>query len=111
MILLAVSLADLAVIYVVKKRLLKGTFSSVKATESPSQFLPARTTIHVTGMSFAVVTYALALAPSIYGLVYFLLGGSLNWFILFVAVTMLGFLLFKPKEEELKKFFWTETSN
>ena len=60
-------------------------------------------------LAFTVVIYSLCLTPSVYGFVYFLLGGSLNWFILFIAITLLGFLLFKPKEEELKKFFKPES--
>jgi len=105
-ILFVVSLVDLGVIYFLKKRLLSNFISSA---ERPS--LSARLEPEKAGLNFALLIYALALAPSLYGLVYFLLGGSLNWFILFVAVTMLGFLIFKPKEEELKIFFKEGTTS
>ncbi len=105
-ILFVVSLVDLGAIYFLKKRLL---LNFLLSSNRPS--LRARPEPEKAGLNFALLIYALALAPSLYGLVYFLLGGSLNWFILFVAVTMSGFLIFKPKEEELKEFFKEGTTN
>ena len=47
----------------------------------------------------------MALAPSIYGFVYLLLGGTMEWFLILVAITLLCFMLFKPKTEEIKRLF------
>lgn len=102
-VLLAISITHLGVIYVVRKRLLYSLVSSNKKTPPYPTSMLARASFQVAALSFAIIIYAVALVPSVYGFVYFLLGGSLNWFILFIAVTMLAFLLFKPKEEELKK--------
>jgi len=52
---------------------------------------------------FSIVIFALCLAPSIYGFIYFLLGGKLEEFLLFIAITFLGFRIFRPKLEEIKK--------
>jgi len=54
-------------------------------------------------LSFATVIFALCFSPTIYGLVYYLLGGTWEHFALFVAITFLLFQLFKPKMEELEK--------
>ena len=54
-------------------------------------------------LSFATVIFALCFSPTIYGLVYYLLGGTWEHFALFVAITFLFFQLFKPKMEELEK--------
>jgi hypothetical protein len=106
-ILLAVSFSERGVIWILKKKWL-ANFAPFPAIQAGAQ-LPAQNP-EKSAHSFALVVYSLCLTPSIYGLAYFLLGGSLNWFVLFIAITLLGFLLFKPKEEELKKFFKTESS-
>jgi hypothetical protein len=54
-------------------------------------------------LGFGMVVYALCFTPTLYGLVYYLLGGTWERFSLFVAVTFLLFQLFKPKQEELEK--------
>ena len=104
-ILLGVSLIGLIVIWFFKKRWLASPESlKMKRVEQIESSL-AKVTSEKTGLTFALVIYSLCLSPSIYGFVGFLLGGSLSWFILFMAMTLAGFLLFKPKEEELKKFY------
>jgi hypothetical protein len=54
-------------------------------------------------LSFVTVIFALCFSPTIYGLVYYILGGTWEHFALFVAITFLFFQLFKPKMEELEK--------
>jgi len=54
-------------------------------------------------ISFGIVIYALCFSPSLYGLIYYLLGGTWEHFAIFVAITFLSFQLFKPKQEELEK--------
>ena len=110
-ILFVVSLADLVSIYFLKKRTLANFASGISHSSSVSDSASAQLRSEKAGLIFALLIYSLCLAPSIYGLVYFLLGGNLNWFILLVAITLAGFLLFKPKEQELKKFFREETTN
>jgi hypothetical protein len=53
---------------------------------------------------WGVLIFSLSLSPTIYGLVYYLLGGSLERFVLFVAITLFCFLMFKPKLEEISSF-------
>ena len=108
-ILLVVSFTELGVVWILKKKWLTNflSFPASPMVQTGAQ-LTARNP-EKSAVSLAVVIYSLCLTPSVYGFVYFLLGGSLNWFILFIAITLLGFLLFKPKEEELKKFFKPES--
>jgi hypothetical protein len=54
-------------------------------------------------ISFGIVIYALCFSPSLYGLIYYLLGGTWEHFAIFVAISFLSFQLFKPKQEELEK--------
>lgn len=48
--------------------------------------------------------FSLSLTPSIYGFIYFLLGGELRWFLLFVAITLLCFRIFKPDLDKTQNF-------
>lgn len=95
-VLLAVAISEIPAIYIVRKVLLNGRRSSPEV-HSP------RTTEQVL-TQWAIITFSLALAPSIYGLVYYLLGGSLERFVLFAAITLFCFLVFKPKEEQISSF-------
>lgn len=52
-----------------------------------------------------LVLFSLSLTPSIYGFIYFLLGGELRWFLLFVAITLLCFRIFKPDLDKTQNFF------
>ncbi len=53
---------------------------------------------------WGVLIFSLSLSPTIYGLVYYLLGGSLERFVLFIAITLFSFVVFKPKLEEIRSF-------
>ena len=105
LVLLGVSLIDLVVVLLFKKRWLANTELQMRSNSGQNMTTSATLSPEKRGMTLALVIYSLCLAPSIYGFVGFLLGGSLSWFILFMAMTFLGFLLFKPKEEELRKFY------
>ncbi len=105
LILLGVSLFDLAVVWLFKKRWLANIETPLRSDTEQKMTTAAALSPEKRGMTLALVIYSLCLAPSIYGFVGFLLGGSLSWLILFMAMTLLGFLLFKPKEEELRKFY------
>ncbi len=52
-----------------------------------------------------LIVFSLALSPTVYGLVYFLLGGEVRWFLAFVIITLLCFRVFKPNLEKTEKLF------
>lgn len=95
-VLIFVSVSELLALYIVKKTLLANASKRNFTTLSQS---PVQKSI----LTFSIVIFALSLAPSIYGLVYFLLGGKLEEFLLFIAVTFLGFRIFRPNLEEIKQ--------
>jgi hypothetical protein len=101
--LLFVALSEIPAIYIVRKTLLSGRRLSEKGRvpSTPEQIL----------MQWGVITFSLALAPSIYGLIYHLLGGSLERFVLFAAITLFCFLVFKPKEEQISSFIRDRSSS
>lgn len=96
-ILLVVSIGEVIVIYIFKKHLLKSVLSSgtLSGEIDPEQIF----------VRYSIIIFSMSLAPSIYGFVYLLLGGTMEWFLLFVVITLLYFMLFKPKTEEIKKLF------
>ena len=53
---------------------------------------------------YSLVLFSLCLSPTIYGFVYYLLGGTLEWFIVFALITFICFRFFKPGLEQAKEF-------
>lgn len=95
-VLLAVAISEIPAIHIVRKSLLSVRKNAITGSVSltPEQVL----------MRWGMITFSMALAPSIYGLVYYLLGGPLERFVLFAAITLFCFLVFKPKEEQINSF-------
>ncbi len=102
-VLLAVALSEIPVIYLMKRKLLLGNKDTSQVGKSPTteQML----------LQWGIITYSLGLAPSIYGLVYYIMGGSSERFVLFAAITLFCFLVFKPKQEEISSFVkrWSDS--
>lgn len=106
-VLLAVSLAEVGAIFIIRKQF-SARFAQKKEWQgsNPAQEGPDVNTRQPADrnlLSFAIVIFALCFSPTIYGLIYYLLGGTWEHFALFVAITFLFFQLFKPKMEELEK--------
>lgn len=92
-VLIAVAVSEIPAIYIVKRTFLSRARSFQKQGE--------QSTVGQTVIQMSMIIFALSLAPTIYGLVYYLLGGSLERFVLFAAFTLFCFMLFKPKQEEI----------
>lgn len=101
-VLIAVALSEIPGIYVVKRSFLVGSRAFRKGREN----MTAEQALIQSG----VIVCSLALTPTIYGFVFYLLGGSLERFVLFAAITLFCFLVFKPKLEEISTFL-KERSN
>ena len=91
-----VALSEIPVIYIIRRSFLSGSKAFMKNR--------GKMTTEQNLFQWGMMVFSLALAPSIYGLVYYLLGGTLERFVLFAALTLLCFLLFKPKLEEIDSF-------
>jgi hypothetical protein len=93
-VLLAVSAGEILTIYLMKKKFLfpRNVLMSEKENISLERIF----------FRSGLILFSLSLSPAIYGFVYFLLGGMKERFMIFLAITLLCFLLFKPKLEEMK---------
>ncbi|HEX7401007.1 MAG TPA: hypothetical protein VF369_02405 [candidate division Zixibacteria bacterium] len=92
-VLIAVAFSEIPVIYLVRKT----TLSARKAyLDSHPQAIYSQLLFQ-----WGIIIFAISLSPAFYGLIYYLMGGTLERFMLFVAFTLLCFMLFKPKLEEL----------
>ena len=60
---------------------------------------------------YSLIIYSMCLSPTIYGFVYYLLGGTLQWFVIFVCFTLICFRFFKPGLEQVKRFIRYEGQN
>ncbi|UCB51505.1 MAG: hypothetical protein JSV10_05745 [Candidatus Zixiibacteriota bacterium] len=92
-VLIAVALSEIPAIYFVKRTFLSRGKSFERGSENSN--------VEQTLFQMGVIIFSLSLAPTIYGLVYYLLGGSLERFVLFAAFTLFCFMVFKPKQEEI----------
>lgn len=106
-VLLAVSLSEVAAIFIIKRQFsARFALKKVGQGSNPAQEVPnvnTRQPVDRNLLNFATVIFVLCFSPTIYGLAYYLLGGTWEHFALFVAITFLFFQLFKPKMEELEK--------
>lgn len=60
---------------------------------------------------YSLVLFSLCLSPTIYGFVYYLLGGTLEWFVIFACITLICFRFFKPSLEQMEKFVRVEQTD
>jgi hypothetical protein len=93
-VLLAVSAGEVLAIYLIKKKVLfaRNILKVKKENISVEQIF----------LRSGLILFSLSLSPAIYGFIYFLLGGIKERFVIFIGITLLCFLLFKPKLEEMK---------
>jgi hypothetical protein len=95
--LLFISAGDLLVCFILKKKM----FSDISSTTELSSNLAKEELI----FKYTILIFSLCLAPSIYGFVYYLLGGTLERYVLFVVITMVGHQFLKPRDRDFKKAF------
>ena len=101
-VLIFISVSELLAIFIFKRSFF-ARFS--KKSQMGISQIPVQKSI----LTFSIVIFVLNLAPSIYGFIYFLLGGKLEEFLLFIAVTFLGFRIFRPRLEEIKQLVGSVT--
>ena len=100
-ILIAVAFSEIPAIYIVKRSFLSGSRAFQKNR--------GRSTTEQALLQKSIIIFSLALAPTVCGLVYYLLGGTLERFVLFAAITLFCFVVFKPKQEEIRSFVKRQT--
>jgi hypothetical protein len=97
--LIIAGVSEIPVVYIIKKSFLSARTQKTYQKEKYSEMevLPVL-------IRWGILIFSLSLSPTIYGLVYYLLGGTFERFIIFVAITMFCFLIFKPKLDEIRSF-------
>jgi len=91
---LALSGGEVLTIYLIKKKFLFAR--NIRRVEKEN--ISAERIFFKSGL----ILFSLSLSPTIYGFIYFLLGGMEERFVIFIGITLLCFLFFKPKLEEMK---------
>jgi len=95
-VLLAVSFTELIAIFFIKRNFFNP--ESIKRM-NPRTFKQFSGQIKV----YYLILYFLAFAPSIYGLLYYYLCGDQNMFVLMVCITLIGYLLIRPRPSFIEK--------
>jgi len=92
-----VAVADLAAIYIVKKKMLTRLFDAKKSGHSPQPGSPYKELLSIT-----IIITAMCAAPSVYGLVLTILGEKIEVLLFFVAMSLIGYQFFRlrPKDFE-----------
>jgi hypothetical protein len=95
-VLIAVTVSEIPVIYLIRRTTLSArrAYQESHPQASAGQLL----------LQWGVLIFSVSLSPAVYGFIYYLMGGTQERFVLFVAFTLLCFMLFKPKLEELHSF-------
>jgi hypothetical protein len=91
--------SDIPVVFIIKKSFLSARTQKTYQKENYKEVL-----IEPVLFRWGILIFSLSLSPTIYGLVYYLLGGTFERFVLFAAITLFCFLMFKPKQEEMRSF-------
>ncbi len=91
-VLLGLSVVELLVIVVLKRRLLNPSNPVLKQSR---RFKELSGKI----MTFYVILYFVALSPAIYGFLFYLLSGLQDMFTLMACLTLIGYLMVRPRPE------------
>jgi hypothetical protein len=91
--------SDIPVVYIIKK-----SFLSARTQKTYQKEKYGEMEVESVLFRWGILIFSLSLSPTIYGLVYYFLGGTFERFVLFVAITMFCFLIFKPKLDEIRSF-------
>ena len=94
-ILLAAGIGQIGIILVIRKTLL-GLIAGRAA-------LPKQISLEQSFIRYSIIIFLLSLAPCIYGFIYLLLGGTMDWFLIFVAITLLCFMFFRPRPGQVRR--------
>lgn len=94
--LLAVSIIELVAIFFMKRNFFNP--DNIKRM-NPRTFMQFAGQIKV----YYLILYFLAFAPSIYGLLYYYLCGDQNMFVLMICITLIGYMMIRPKPSFIQK--------
>jgi hypothetical protein len=93
--LLAASAAELVLVFVLRRRWVNGRSPQLRA-------LTNRESLHRQLRIMFLILFLVALSPSVYGFLYFIMGGSESIFVLMLASTLLGYMLVRMRPDDLE---------
>ena|GEM_PF-2683688 len=94
--LVAVSAIEIFMIVVLKKRWITRDSPSLRAIRN-------RDTFYRHLKLLFMILYIVALTPSLYGFLFFILGGSEDIFMIMLAITLVGYMLVRIRPDDLEK--------
>jgi len=96
--LLAVSICELIVLFRLKSRWMKPSGYTKEALRDRNKF-------HAQLKVVFSIMYLIALSPAIYGFLYYVLGGSESLFMIFLVLTLGGYMLTRVRPSHLERAF------
>jgi hypothetical protein len=94
--LIAVSAVEILMVVILKRKWLSKDSPQLRAIRRRRPFLRQIKLLFV-------ILYLVALTPSLYGFLYFILGGAEELFVIMVAITLVGYMLTRARPNDLEK--------
>lgn len=94
--LLFVSAAEIALVVVLRRRWINA--------KSPQLRLARQRPVFYRQLKIMfIILYLIALTPSVYGFLYFILGGKESFFVLMLVISLIGYMLIKMKPDAMEE--------
>jgi len=97
-VLLAISAAELLVLLRLKSRYTKPSGYPLERRNDRGNFEGQLRVV------FSIM-YLIALSPAIYGFLYYMLGGTESLFVIFIVITLVGYMIARVKPRDLERAF------
>jgi len=94
--LLAVSAVELGVVFLLKRKWFRAENPMFAGAKSYRQLKGQILTLYI-------ILYFIALSPSIYGFLFYILGGNKDLFTLICCLTLLGYMMVRPRPDFIHK--------
>jgi hypothetical protein len=93
---IGIAVADIAAAFILKRRVINAAVLRQRFDLHPSSFARQLAAAYVP-------IFAVAAAPSLYGLIFFLIGGDLETYVLVSVFCPAGLMLLKPRADEVEE--------
>jgi len=94
--LLFVSAAEIALVVVLRRRWINAKSSQLRLARQRPVFYRQLKIMFI-------ILYLIALTPSVYGFLYFILGGKESFFVLMLVISLIGYMLIKMKPDAMEE--------
>jgi hypothetical protein len=94
---LALAIVEIPVVFLLRKHLIPPFSGSTRPDVEPPSIISVQARY--------LVLFAVALSPTVYGFIYYLLGGSFREFVLFAVISLIIFRLVRPSQTYFLSIF------